>query len=155
MSGVWDPRDAVITITVAVIGLAGTLAVAGITYWTTKRREREAEWRKEKLAHYGAFIESLSGIVAEDSTLEGQREFARASNNLLLFAPQGVIEALDAFRREIRLSNPERSRESHDRLLAALLLAIRQDVGVSPADDSVTFAPRLWASGVESKEAND
>jgi len=126
------------------------VSVAGITYWTTKRREREAEWRKEKLAHYGAFVASMSGIVGGDATPDGQREFARASNNLLLFAPQAVIEALDAFRNEIRVSNADRSKERHDKLLAVLLMAIRRDVGVFPKDDPATFSPGLWASGAES-----
>lgn len=86
------------TIVVAGISLLGTVSVAGIAYWTTKRREREAGWRKEKLAHFGALVGSMSGIVGGDATPDGQRKFARASNNLLLFAPQAVIEALDAFR---------------------------------------------------------
>lgn len=136
------------SIITSVVGLLSALLVAAATYWFTKQREREAEWRKEKLAYYKAFVESISGIVEGDSTPNGQLAFARACHNLLLFAPQPVIEALDAFRNEIRTSNPHRTGEQHDKLLGILLLQIRRDVGVCPSDNPATFKPRLWASGV-------
>jgi len=132
----------------AIIGLIGALLVAAVTYWLATLREREGEWRKEKLAYYKAFVESLSGIVEGDASPEGHQAYARATNNLLLFAPQPVIEALNAFRSETCISNINRTRERHDRLLAALLVAIRRDVGVSPPDDVDSFAPILWTSGI-------
>lgn len=134
-------------VAVALIGFIGSVVASALAYWSTKKREREAEWRKEKLAYYKAFVESLSGIIEGDASPEGHRLFARTTNNLLLFAPQSVIEALSAFRGEIRVSNPSRSPEQHDKLLAALLLAIRRDVGVFPTDNEATFKPMLWASG--------
>lgn len=134
-------------IVTALIALIGSVLVAILTYRTTKQREREAEWRKEKLAYYKVFIESLSGIVEGDDSPEGHQAFAKATNNLLLFAPQTVIAALNDFRHEIRFSNTSRTQENHDRLLAALLLAIRRDIGVSPEDEPSIFKPILWASG--------
>ena len=138
----------------ALLGFSGSLVaavvaivVAVLTYRAAKEREREAEWRKEKLAYYKAFTESLSGTVGDDSTPEGQRVFAQATNNLLLLAPQAVVEAVSAFREEIRVSNPQPRREAHDRLLAEMFLAIRRDVGIVPADNPDTFRPGLWASG--------
>ena len=119
-----------------------------MSYWFTKKREREAEWRKEKLGYYKAFIESISGTLEGESTPEGHRAFSKATNNLLLFAPQSVIEALNEFRTEIRVSNPHRSPEKYDLLLARLLLEMRRDIGVSPSDNPDTFRPILWASGV-------
>jgi membrane protein YqaA with SNARE-associated domain len=92
-------------IATALIAFLGSLMGAVLTYWFTKQREREAEWRKEKLAHYKAFIESVSGTIEGDSSPEGQKSFAKATNNLLLFAPQSVIAALNEFRHEIRVSN--------------------------------------------------
>ena len=131
----------------SLIALIGSVLVAVLTYWSAKQREREAEWRKEKLAYYKSFIESLSGIVEGDSSPEGHKSFAKATNNLLLFAPQSVISSLNEFRHEIRISNVSRTQEEHDRLLADLLLAIRKDIGVSPEDNAATFKPILWASG--------
>jgi hypothetical protein len=136
----------------ALIALLGSVLVAVLTYWFTKQREREAEWRKEKLSHYKAFIESFSGIIEGDASPEGHRSFAKATNNLLLFAPQTVIAALNEFRHEIRASNKDRTQEEHDRLLAVLLLAIRRDIGMSPEDEAYTFKPILWASGMGKDE---
>jgi hypothetical protein len=141
-------------VTSTVLGLASSVVVAVLAYWFTKRREREAEWRKEKLSYYKAYVESLSGIVQGDDTPEGHKLYAKASNNLLLFAPASVIGALNAYRAENSLSNKEYwSARRHDELLAALLIAIRKDVGVSPADIPSKFKPVLWASGVN-KSAN-
>lgn len=133
----------------AFIAVFGGLVTAAASYWFTKEREREAEWRKEKLAHYKAFVESLSGVIEGESTPDGQRSFAKASNNLLLVAPQMVITALDEFKSEIKISNPNKSLERHDAMLAALLLAIRKDMRISPADNPATFKALLWASGVK------
>ena len=133
----------------SLLGLFGSILVAVFTYWSTKQRERDAEWRKEKIVYYKTFIESISGIVEGDETPEGHKHYAKATNNLLLFAPQSVIEALTDFRLENSVSNKDRSHEKHDKLLAALLLAIRQDIGVHPADDPATFKPILWAAGID------
>ena len=89
----------------------------------------------------------MSGVVIGDASPEGHKLFAKATNSLLLFAPQYAIEALNKFRAEIRVSNPDRSLEKHDKLLAELRLAIRRDVGVCPVDDTATFKPIFWASG--------
>ncbi len=131
----------------SLIAFIGAMLSSLITYFLTKKKDRESEWRKEKLSYYKAFIESLSRIIEDESTPEGQQQFAQAGNNLLLFAPHDVLKALSAFREEIRTSNKTRTREAHDRLLTQLLLRIRADIGVFPVDDSATFTARLWASG--------
>lgn len=130
------------------ISIVGALLLAAATYWLTKKREVEAEWRKEKLGHYKAFVDSLSKILDGESTPEGQVAFAKACNDLLLFAPQFVIEALAEFQNETRTSNPNKSQEKHDEVLSKLFLAMRKDVGVIPKDKQGTFKIRLWASGV-------
>ena len=135
-------------IVTAIIAMLGSLFAATLTYWFSKQREHETERRKEKLTYYKVFIDSLSGIVGGDASPEGHRAFAKATNNLLLFAPQYVIKALNEFRSEISFSNTNRTLERHDRLLAALMLAIRRDIGVSPEDEPESFKPILWTSGV-------
>ncbi len=137
-------------IATALIAVIGSLSVAAASYWFTKQRERDAEWRKEKLIYYKSFVESLSGIVEGDATPDGHRAFAKSSNNLLLFAPQSVIQALDEFKDEIRVSNKNRSLERHDKLLSTLLFEIRSDIGVCPQDDASSFSVKLWASGAGS-----
>jgi hypothetical protein len=127
------------------------IAVAG--YLFTKQKEREAEWRKEKLAYYKEFVDSLSGTIAGETTAQGQVRFARACNNILLFAPYAVIAALDRFHDETRVSNPAKSLERHDSLLSQLFLEIRRDIGVTPNDDAASFRIHLWSSGVPTPSA--
>ena len=134
-------------ILVAVISAAASLAVAAITFFLTKRKEREAEWRKQKLEHYREFLDSLSGVVGTDSTPDAQRRWARAANTIGLVASQKVLAALWKFQNSIAKSNPNPSIEDHDRKLNQLMLAIRADLCISPADEPEKFSFRLWCSG--------
>jgi hypothetical protein len=134
----------------ALIAAVGSVLVAAATYWLTKKQERNAELRKEKLEHYKAFIASLSGILEKESSSEGQKAFALACNNMLLFAPQSVLEALRYFQEETRTSNPNRQNDRHDELLSNLLLEIRKDLKVRPKDKAKIFKAWLWSSGVSS-----
>jgi hypothetical protein len=136
----------------SVISAASALLVAVAGYVFTKRAEREARWRDEKLAHYKEFVASLSGVIENETTPEGQVRFAKACNDVLLFAPQRVIQTLDEFHDEIRISNPNKSKERHDALLARLLLETRRDIGIRPADDEKSFRVHLWASGVPPRD---
>ncbi|WP_143133135.1 hypothetical protein [Pseudoduganella namucuonensis] len=131
---------------VAVITAAASLAVAAITFFLTKGKEREAEWRKQKLEHYREFLDALSGIVGTDSTPEAQRRWARATNTIGLVASQSVLVALWRFQDTIARSNPNRSAEDHDQKLNELMLAIRADLGVTPADVPENLSFRLWCS---------
>ena len=84
-------------IVTSLITVAGAAILAVVTYALTKKREREAVLRAERLAHYKDFVASLSGIITSEDTPDGQRAFAKACNNLNLVAPQPVIQALQAF----------------------------------------------------------
>jgi LPXTG-motif cell wall-anchored protein len=134
-------------IVTASISAAGALLVAVAGYYFTKKREREADWRKEKLSYYKAFVSSLSKALEGVSSSEGLMQCATASNDLLLFAPQPVIVALRALQEEIRPSNMNRSKQKHDELLSRLFYEMRADIGVNPQDDPATFAVEL-SSGV-------
>jgi hypothetical protein len=134
---------------IALIGAIATvvvaLATAVVTYLFAKKRERDAEIRKEKLEHYKDFILSVSGIVGESSA-EAQRAFSTACNRLNLMAPQSVLRAVQTFQQTIKVSNTESTAAQHDEALSALLLEIRRDLKVSPSDaDGFVFG--LWAPG--------
>jgi len=132
----------------AFIAASGAVVLAGTTYWFTKKREREAELRKEKLEHYKDFVASLSGIISGESTAENQRSFSRACNKLNLVAPQPVLKALQEFQQEIKVTNGGRSSARHDELMSKLFYEIRRDLGISPTDDQSNFRVGLWAAGV-------
>ena len=135
------------SIFVAIISASASICAAAVTFWLTKRKEREAEVRKQKLEYYKDLINSFSGIVGTDSTPEGQKLFALASNNLSLVASQDVLIALQAFQHEIRKSNPESSIERHDALLKKLMLSIRSDLGLAKHNDAEILNFHLWCSG--------
>ena len=138
-------------IATALITVFGGIALASASYWFTKRQERGAELRRQKLEHYKDFVFSLNGVISGESTPEGQMAFAKACNNLNLIAPQSVITALQKFQMEIKISNPIKSAEMHDILMSKLFYEIRRDLGVSPSDDLENFRVGLWSSGVPPK----
>jgi len=141
----------------ALIAASGAIVLAGASYWFTKKRERDAELRNEKLEHYKDFVASLSGIISGEGSPDGQRAFSRASNKLNLVAPQAVLQALQLFQQEIKTSNSKRSNERHDVLMSCLFYEIRKDLGVVPKDIEDNFKVGLWAAGVapEDRKASD
>ena len=124
-----------------------------VTNFYSKSREREAEWRKEKLAYYKEFVECLSGILQGDETPEGHRKYARATNNLLLLSPQSVLDALYAFHNATAVGNETDNPETQQLRINELLLAIRKDVGVYPPDKPGMFNVTLWPAGAPGKES--
>jgi len=129
----------------------GSLALAAITYYLTKQRERDAELRSESLAHYKMYVESINGIIGEQWSPEGSNEYARAFNNLHLFAPQAVIEALHEYQKELNSANPERTDEGQRKRYTDLMFQIRKDLKVKPKDN-VRFEAWLWGGGGSPKE---
>jgi hypothetical protein len=132
----------------AIITASSAVALAGTSYWFTKKREREAELRKEKLEHYKEFVTSLGGVINGESTPDSQRAFSLSCNKLNLIAPQSVLLALQEFQNEIKVSNTEKSLERHDKLMSQLFYEMRKDLQVTPSDDQNSFKVGLWASGV-------
>ena len=129
-----------------ILTIVGGLFIAAATYWFTKKKEREAEWRKEKLAYYKAFVGSLSGVVNGEHTHQNQKDFSKAVNNLMLFAPQLVLNELYKFVEAITL-NKNLPLDEHDKLLSDLLYQVRKDVGIYPPDNVETFIVHLRSSG--------
>jgi hypothetical protein len=143
-----DISAPVATIIASLVGVVVAGLTAVTTYATTKKREREAEIRKEKLEHYKDFIASLSGIISGEGTPDGQQVFARACNKLNLVAPYAVIVALQSFQQEIKVTNPSPSKARHDELMSFLIHAMRDDLGLRNKGESDSLVFGLWASGV-------
>ena len=138
-------------VTVAVISAAAAVVVPAISFYLTKKKEREADWQKYKFEQYREFVTALSGIVSTDSTPDGNRHFAVASNTLQLLASKSVITALHEFRDEIRVSNPNKSLERHDALLSRLIWEIRRDLKIPGTPPVGEFIASLWCSGVNAE----
>jgi hypothetical protein len=139
-------------IATALIAASGALLVAGAgaaaSYLFTKKREREAELRKEKLEHYKDLVASMSGIIAAETTDDGQRDFSRACNKLNLVASQPVLAALREFRLAIHVGSSPLTQDRHDDLLSQLFREIRKYLAISPRDDDSFLRVGLWAAGV-------
>jgi hypothetical protein len=142
------------SIIVAAISAAASIIAAAVSYFMTKSKEREADWRKQKLEHYRELLEAISGIVEGDATPESQRRYAKATNVIGLVASQDVIIAMERTRRASK-RHAGWTVEEHDAALSALVLAIRRDLDVRPKDDPSTFRYKLWASGTGSAPVGD
>jgi hypothetical protein len=129
------------------------IAVAAFTYWTTKQREREAEWRKEKLTHYKEYFAALAGSVGSHATDETRKRYAIAFNTVGLFASQEVIECLHRYQALTRLPAEEVPLEEHDKRLTQLVLAIRRDLNLKPSDNPDTFSFHLISAAVDKGSA--
>ena len=86
--------SAAISGAVAIVVAAMT---AGSTYLLTKKREREADWRKMKLDIYRAYVIALSGTVKHNRTIEDQAKYSDAANSLVLVASPAILRALYIF----------------------------------------------------------
>ena len=81
---------------VAAISASASILVAVITFYLAKKKEREGEWRQQKIEHYRELLESLNDIVEGplEITPEHHRRWAKSCNTIGLVAPQNVLEAL-------------------------------------------------------------
>ena len=135
------------SILVAIITVSGSIIVAAITFYLAKKHQLDVEWQHEKLNHYKVLLSALSDLAIDGIDKdEANKRFALAANTIALVAPQYVISALMNFHDGVKYSNPDKSIESHDKLLKELLLAIRRDIGLSAKDDKDSFNFHLIGS---------
>lgn len=131
------------SVTVSVIAAASSVVVAAISFYLTKKKEREADWRKYEYEQYKEFMVSINGALG-DPTHEGRMNFARACNTLHLIGSAGVISSLHALLDDLSINQGAFS-VKHDALLSALVWEIRKDVEIPGTPDSSQFFVRLWA----------
>lgn len=133
-------------ILVAIVSAAAGVFASALTFFLTKRKEREAEWRKQKLESYKELISALSGIVGAPPP-EAKVRFAHIANHILLVATPAVLESLRDFLNETSDSNKNKGVDRHDELLTVLMYAIRDDLGIKPNRASPDFQFQLWSAG--------
>lgn len=130
---------------VAIITAAAGLVASALTFFLTKKKEREAEWRKQKLDHYKEFMAALNDIVGPPAPVEAKVRFASAANNIFLVGSPAVLVALRGYLDETAESNTNRSNDKHDDLLTKLIFAVRDDLGIEPNKPMGDYTFRLWA----------
>ncbi|BAV65667.1 hypothetical protein [Sphingobium cloacae] len=132
-------------IAVAVITAVTGIFISALTFYLTRQREREAEWRTQKLAHYKQFMTALNAIVGPPPTTEERVTFANAANNIFLVGSPRVLVALRHYLDETADSNSNKEVDRHDELLTLLIFAIRDDIGIKPNQPTEPFEFRLWS----------
>jgi len=132
-------------IIVAVITAGAGVIASALSFFLTKMKEREAEWRTQKLNHYKAFMVALNAIVGPPAPVEDRVRFADAANNLFLFGSKDVLVALRDFLDVTADSRTRADLDRHDELLTNLILAIRKDIGITGALLPEDFEFRLWS----------
>ena|SRR5438874_2190929 len=130
---------------IVAISSVTAIAVAALTYYTTKRREREAEWRREKLAHYKDYFAALAETIGTNVSDDARSRYCVAFNTVGLFASQDVIKYLHAYQDVTRLPYDQVDPAEHDRRLTNLVLAVRRDLKLRPGDDPATFSFQMIA----------
>jgi hypothetical protein len=132
---------------VAIITAATGIFASALTFFLTKQKEREAEWRKQKLESYKELISALSGIAGAVPPADAKVRFAHIANHILLVASPAVLVALRDFLDETSDSKKNKEADRHDELLTVLMYAIRKDLGIKPNEAGPEFQFRLWAAG--------
>jgi len=118
----------------------------------TKKKERDAALRKEKLNFYIEFISSLTDNLECKNNLDNGKKFAQASNNLYLFLNSQVIHALKKFQDEIRVTNLNRTVEDEAKALGNLIKQIRIDLDIKDKHDNEFDFVNLWGWGYSKKD---
>lgn len=127
--------------------ITGALAIVAVivTNYFSRKREREADWRKIKLDYYKEFMPALAGNVAGRATAEGIIRFHDAQNTIGLVASSAVMQALNAYQEEISIRNVNRSQVCHDQLLSILVTAMRDDISPGGSNNDRALEFRLIA----------
>jgi hypothetical protein len=105
--------------------ISGAVSIIGVvvSYLLSKRKEREADWRKLRLEHYDEYVTALSGVVVgQESSPEMKGRYATAVNSIALVAPPAVLGALYAFQDETG------GGKRREQMLNELMNALRQDI---------------------------
>lgn len=132
---------------VAIVSASAGIFASALTFFLTKRKEREAEWRKQKLESYKELLSALSGLVGSAPSAEAKTRFAHTANHILLVATPRVLVALRDFLDETSDSKKDHTIDRHDELLTVLMYSIRADLGIKPNEATPEFQFRLWSPG--------
>lgn len=76
------------SILVAIISTSGSIIVASLTYYFTKRMQTKTEWQREKMNHYKVLLSALSDLAVDGTNKkEANERFSLATNTICLVAP--------------------------------------------------------------------
>jgi hypothetical protein len=125
---------------VETIACVAAVVVAALTYWFTKLKERDADWRKWKYEQYKEFLTALSENVGPPNR-ETHRAFLRACNTLNLIGSRGVLVSLQSLITSMNADNPRRENNAW---ISKLIWEIRTDLKIPGTPGAEDFTARLW-----------
>jgi hypothetical protein len=117
-----------------VVALGTVTVTQTLTYFFSKKRDHEADWRKKKLEHYIEYLAAFSVAVRKGSNSTEQQRYADAASSLTLVAPPSVLIALYAFQNGLK-SKDSRPDELQD-MWSSLVRAMRKDCHPNDPKDS-------------------
>jgi hypothetical protein len=123
------------SILVAIITVSGSILVAAITFYLTKRHQLNIEWQHEKLNHYKVLLSAISYLAIYKNKPDALEKFSTSINTIALIASQNVVSALMNYCDAIIRKNED----STEQRLNELFIAIRKDIGLSAKDNMETF----------------
>lgn len=132
-------------IIITMITAIASVFASALIFYLTRWKEREADWRTQKLTHYKEFMAALNAVVGPPPTTEEKVRFANAANNIFLVGSPAVLIALRHYLDETAESNESKSDRRHDETLTTLIFAIRDDIGLKPSRPDEPYEFRLWA----------
>jgi hypothetical protein len=117
-------------VTLLATAISGAVSIAGVvvSYLLSKRKEREADWRKVKLELYKEYINPVAGILEGRMTPVSEMRYHDAFNTIGLVASPHVLATVQAYRAEISPTNTARTQASHDEKYTNMVNALRQDL---------------------------
>lgn len=130
-------------IVVAIIAAAASLFAGALTFFFTKREDRESEWRKLCTEQYKELITAMSEVANPNPTDTARRRLALAENHVGLFSSPMVLRHLTRLLEAVRVGQTEH----HDEILTDLIHAIRSDLSVPGAKPQSDIKFKLWAPG--------
>ena len=112
-------------IVVAIVGAFVAILTAVVTNYLTKMNQLKFEERKLKEEYYTNYVKAISNnVLMKDK----HAELDDAQNRLILVGSADVVRILMQFHDKIKLSAPPLDGEEHDRILTALIKAMRTDL---------------------------
>jgi hypothetical protein len=136
-----------------VVALVTATVSVALTYFFTKKREREADWRKMKLELYREFVAAVAGIAEGRMTTESEIRYHDAFNTIGLVASSHALAAVQNFQAEISPRNRERTQASHDEKYTFMINALRNDLmgGAAGENKKLKFyiiSTRPWSGSI-------
>ena len=119
---------------VALLGFAGSIVVAALSYLFTKKSQRDLDLRKWKVDIYNQYWAGFTMGTMPGATKEDTMEYARAHNKLLLVAnSKTALSAMEIAQYAKRgrgqpESNEESSESINARLQQSMYEAMREDL---------------------------